>query len=212
MLERPPRASGRAETIVANLPPGCACMVCPRAEATSIRSYPAGLSAGARQPPDPPKDPSPREAVHPPPAELGRPGISPSTNLIMTMSHFLSMARSLTGEADPSAGVDISAIGEVRNGIPSTACAADSGRAISSPPHRASIRNTARRTQAAARRSDELDSRARAPRARARSAERCAWGRIESAGEQHAVRRSVAIESGGLCQRHENETRGNGSR
>ena len=88
MLERPPRASGRAETIVANLPPGCACMVCPRAEAASIRSYPAGPSAGARQPPGPPKDPSPREAVHPPPAEFGHPGISPSTHLIMTMSHF----------------------------------------------------------------------------------------------------------------------------
>jgi hypothetical protein len=50
--------------------------------------------------------------------------------------------------------------------------------------------------------------RARAPRTRARSADRCAWGRIESAGEQHAVRRSVAIESGGLRQRHEIATGG----
>ena len=41
--------------------------------------------------------------------------------------------------------------------------------------------------------------RVRAPRARAGSAERRAWGRIESAGERHVVLRSVAIEGAGLC-------------
>ena len=162
MSERPPRASGRAETIVANLPPGCACMVCPRAEASSIRPCPAGPSSGARQLPDPPKDPNPRETARAPPDGPGHPGISPSTYLIMTMSHLLSM---------PSP----------------TACPADLGCAISLwllplmlilwvNPHV------------------------------------CAIG-VYTVGESlRTLRAPLATWSGWLCQRHETETGGNGSR
>jgi hypothetical protein len=59
----------------------------------------------------------------------------------MTMSHFLSIPGPLTGEARPSAGVDISAIGELRHGSPSTGYAVDGGRACAanSRPIRPSV-------------------------------------------------------------------------